>query len=811
MKLMSTSQNWQNKFGRSLTGFLLLGVVVSLIFGCDSGEVTTIPKKTTASSVPPDPDESAGPILTSNSQPSDNSSAANGISVTATSLSFDPETCELTDAVLPLGEGSISVNVLERDDNVCTFEYTLEVDGGYSVYQVTVSVHDGMVIIEVAPETNKVTTSFDLAKATIVHFDAPNENPSLVTAVVEELAPQASGLCLAEVVDVVEFDESSDGGFKGVRVVLEKVKGSGDFYQEFKVEVDSGISPNVRADSFKAGLTYWIAFAASDKHERQPIVRFWRKGDNKRVEADLDKAVSADVYRWSRTQDPATGLVYGRAVDLGDGARQWRIRVTLEGPILWEKLVVGTMSDRPDSWGLQDLAVKSKTPDENPPAEPTALKQVLVAETIINLATENEFALAPQAVFIRETYELESGARLSSKVIQYSAPDVVLLYREYDSETGEVKEEPAGVDIEPTILTKVNSVVQLSLSKTDPIVLASTIAKTHADLDISLGGGDTCFKVKYIDPNAPNGGAGDPKGVGKAGEPRQSFESLGNSTRSAKPFEGILTFKLTPMLEDVNASSWQILVFPDRRRIARIYLDAKKSALMFEWDSFSHGYDETEYLQNCILRLRPADSPNDTIIRLRETASAEGAKVHFADRSRKASFELKHLPPPETLHLEVTGLSAGFPKFFQSPPAPITLPRDARKLNLGDGSTGVIRLNASMNSDGELQVVTRAFLNLQIHPDPIPLSDERLASVGKSIGERIAGLKANAKRIAKVKGRAAAKQRVAITREVRKYSTAAGMLNQVRGWRNSVGDEGKVNVRLYTVVDSVTVDLLRTK
>lgn len=57
------------------------------------------------------------------------------------------------------------------------FEFTHEVEGGYTVYRVEVPTDSGTVEIRAEPDGAEVATSFDLQHATIVrkgnvHFDA---------------------------------------------------------------------------------------------------------------------------------------------------------------------------------------------------------------------------------------------------------------------------------------------------------------------------------------------------------------------------------------------------------------------------------------------------------------------------------------------------------------------------------------------------------------------------------------------------------------------------------------------------------------
>ena len=114
-----------------------------------------------------------------------------GMVLTENTLTFDPATCNVPSrGHLWLGQGSAWIQVLERQDGVCTFEFYEEIEGGYAVYRVQVATDSGPVSITGRPGGAGVTTSFDLEGAELIRsgnlFLDPEPFP---TVAVEPVAP----------------------------------------------------------------------------------------------------------------------------------------------------------------------------------------------------------------------------------------------------------------------------------------------------------------------------------------------------------------------------------------------------------------------------------------------------------------------------------------------------------------------------------------------------------------------------------------------------------------------------------------------
>lgn len=91
-----------------------------------------------------------------------------GFAVTKDAITIDPRVCTQGTGTLFFGLGSVQVRVVGQQDGQCVFEYTLEVEGGYTTWRCRVPVSDGPIVIQRnsngAEPQKWVKTSFDLEK-----------------------------------------------------------------------------------------------------------------------------------------------------------------------------------------------------------------------------------------------------------------------------------------------------------------------------------------------------------------------------------------------------------------------------------------------------------------------------------------------------------------------------------------------------------------------------------------------------------------------------------------------------------------------
>jgi hypothetical protein len=67
-----------------------------------------------------------------------------------------------------IGQGSITLETIEMNNNQLTFQYTREIEGGYTIYECTVAVSASPVTIKVNRDGTPGDTSFDLSQCRVV-------------------------------------------------------------------------------------------------------------------------------------------------------------------------------------------------------------------------------------------------------------------------------------------------------------------------------------------------------------------------------------------------------------------------------------------------------------------------------------------------------------------------------------------------------------------------------------------------------------------------------------------------------------------
>jgi hypothetical protein len=73
-----------------------------------------------------------------------------------------------------IGLGSVTLEMMHVTDNKLTFRYTPEVEGGYTIYECTVSVSPTLVEIQIASDGTPRATSFDLAACKVIRQGSVN-------------------------------------------------------------------------------------------------------------------------------------------------------------------------------------------------------------------------------------------------------------------------------------------------------------------------------------------------------------------------------------------------------------------------------------------------------------------------------------------------------------------------------------------------------------------------------------------------------------------------------------------------------------
>ena len=78
-----------------------------------------------------------------------------------------------------IGQGSITVETLRTEGKLLIFQYTPEIEGGYTTYECTAVIGNEPVVFRVNPDGTPGLTSFDLTKCKVVgggnvHFETGN-------------------------------------------------------------------------------------------------------------------------------------------------------------------------------------------------------------------------------------------------------------------------------------------------------------------------------------------------------------------------------------------------------------------------------------------------------------------------------------------------------------------------------------------------------------------------------------------------------------------------------------------------------------
>jgi hypothetical protein len=259
-----------------------------------------------------------------------------------------------------------------------------------------------------------------------------------------ELAPHASGIALAEVVEVTEYDARPMDGNKGVRFRLKLVRGTGVFRETVTVVTAFGgkrppgrvpkPSLPVRSDSLKKDGRYWVVFASEPMwvsgEFNQGVIAVWPEKDANVADV-LDAVVKKDVLHWSPQHDPKTGLTYGHVA----GEKSWRARVEKGGKLLWERVIPGKKIDGYFAWGLWDNT-GNDFPSKMPPCG-----RLLITQTATDLERDNEFGVPAGTYYIRTGFDGETGKRYVAWVLRPQASEVRLVEREYEPDSGTPRRE----------------------------------------------------------------------------------------------------------------------------------------------------------------------------------------------------------------------------------------------------------------------------------------------------------------------------------------------------------------------------------
>jgi hypothetical protein len=257
----------------------------------------------------------------------------------------------------------------------------------------------------------------------------------------EGLVPHASGLCLAEVVDLKEIDARPMDGNLSICATLREIRGSGKRQHAISIIKEWGGYPNPRSkapeiklklqpDSLTKGQEYWFVFCSPYMQRVEGIIDYWPKGTPE-VDELLTSAVSADYYCWQPQYHPESGITYGHlAISEQKG---WRLRAQKEGKTLWEKTLPGIPSPFLMTEGIGVLDRGS-----NPSRwfAPVAQRFELWAETETMLSDRNDYQLPSVKYHFQEQFDLETGKHVAASILDGKTGATPIVFQVYDEKTG---------------------------------------------------------------------------------------------------------------------------------------------------------------------------------------------------------------------------------------------------------------------------------------------------------------------------------------------------------------------------------------
>jgi hypothetical protein len=262
--------------------------------------------------------------------------------------------------------------------------------------------------------------------------------PLPAAAPIDDIAPHASGVCLAEVVDIKEHDaRPGDGNLTDeyrlkilrktglVSDTISIVKAYGGLTLPGAPPMPKLVRP-LWADLLKKGSRCWIAFTTMDLGYAHPI-NVWPEdapGEAKR----LDQAITVDLFSWSPEYDKETGFVSGHRVD---NDKQWSIRVEKNGKVLWQKTIPGVCVGA-GFW---------KSSYEDFPAKIPPCGRLMNATTTLSLEEGNEFGLIAPQCTVGICYDAETGVRVAARAAGRPHGGLVTVFQEYDAKTGKTVHE----------------------------------------------------------------------------------------------------------------------------------------------------------------------------------------------------------------------------------------------------------------------------------------------------------------------------------------------------------------------------------
>lgn len=246
-----------------------------------------------------------------------------------------------------------------------------------------------------------------------------------MASALDSLLPRASGVFLAQVTRISQYDERPSDGDLYDKVWLRVLRSTGETldalylvrdFGGYFLHGEFGRRPpprrpppfHIAPDELSPGRQYWFATAAPYDEFPERIVRYWA-ADSAALPPRMEQAVAQDAYRWRPEYWPNSGFTIGWLEAPGDSAR---VRAWRTGELLWEQPLAGQMTHA--AYGGWYIHSGRELGSMGPPGLPDDA-WVLRVEVREALAAGNRFGVPEGTRRITHLIDMETGRILNSR------------------------------------------------------------------------------------------------------------------------------------------------------------------------------------------------------------------------------------------------------------------------------------------------------------------------------------------------------------------------------------------------------------
>lgn len=306
-------------------------------------------------------------------------------------------------------------------------------------------------IAKVQEEPQPRVVTVDVPPDPHVDHSAPKTEDNPLQQEMEQYAPHASGLCLAEIVEITQKDDRPGDGPLWYHVKLKILRSSGKTldmirilaaYSGFLTGITEANPYPLKPNSLHVGDRCWFAFCPTWNFERkypQGIINCWldQRANGERLKTPkpfsqnvegivprelFEKAIEEDCYQWHPEYWPHSGLT--KCYNLDEENQRWFFRTMRGNRILWQKVIPG-QRERGRFFHLPPSPIL---------ADPI---ETWCYETVVNLPLLNEYGVDAGKYYLWVRCDRETGQRHAVAIRSYeNIGNEAVLIRYYSTETG---------------------------------------------------------------------------------------------------------------------------------------------------------------------------------------------------------------------------------------------------------------------------------------------------------------------------------------------------------------------------------------